>query len=101
MTSTVTILGLPAERLPDQVERAAYRFIADFLREMPRAPTAGLSIAVRRAGRDLIIELPCDRAATGEWPAAYLGDRLAAVGGELQHTADHGRQRLIAVLPCE
>jgi signal transduction histidine kinase len=98
---TVTILELPAERLPDQVERAAYRFIADFLRGMTRAPTAGLSIAVRQDGRDVIIELACDHAATGEWPAAYLGDRLAAVGGQLQHTADHGRQRLIAVLPCE
>jgi hypothetical protein len=37
---------------------------------------------------------------TGEWPA-YLGDRVAAVGGQFQRTADHGYQRLIAVLPCE
>ena len=34
----VTIVELPAERLPEPVERAAYRLIADFLREMPRRP---------------------------------------------------------------
>jgi len=96
----VTIVELPAERLPERVERAAYRLIADSLREMARAPASGLSIAVRRAGDDLIVELTCDRAPGGEWPA-YLGDRVAAVGGQLQRTADHGHQRLIAVLPCE
>ena len=96
----VTIVELPAERLPERVERAAYRLIADSLREMARASVSGLSIAVRRAGSDLIVELTCDRAMSDEWPA-YLGDRVAAVGGQLQRTADHGYQRLIAVLPCE
>jgi signal transduction histidine kinase len=96
----VTIVELPAERLPERVERAAYRLIADSLREMARASVSGLSIAVRRAGSDLIVELTCDRAMSDEWPA-YLGDRVAAVGGQLQCTADHGYQRLIAVLPCE
>jgi signal transduction histidine kinase len=98
----VTIVELPAGRLPERVERAAYRFITDCLREMARAPAPDLSIAVRRTGQEVIVELTCDRATTGtEWPAAYLGDWVAAVGGQLQRAADHGHQRLIAVLPCE
>jgi hypothetical protein len=69
---------------------------------MARAPAPDLSIAVRRTGQEVIVELTCDRATTGpEWPAAYLGDWVAAVGGQLQRAADHGHQRLIAILPCE
>jgi signal transduction histidine kinase len=98
----VTITELPAARLPERVEQAAYRFIADSLREMARASAPRLSIAVRRADQDVIIELTYDHAMTGtDWPAAYLGDRVAAAGGQLQHEDDHGHQRLIAVLPCE
>jgi glucose-6-phosphate-specific signal transduction histidine kinase len=97
----VTIVELPAERLPERVERAAYRFITDCLREMAQAQAPDLSIAVRRTGRDVIVELACDRATTGQWYAAYLDDRVAAVGGQLQRTAEHGHQRLIAILPFE
>jgi signal transduction histidine kinase len=97
----VTIVELPAERLPERVEQAAYRFITDCLREMAQAPAPDLSIAVRRTGRDVIVELTCDRATTEQWYAAYLDDRVAAVGGQLQRTAEHGHQRLIAILPCE
>jgi signal transduction histidine kinase len=97
----VTIVELPAGRFPERVERAAYRFIVDCLRELAGASAPALSIAVRQADRDLIVELACDRAATGVWPAAHLGDRVAAVGGQLHRAADHGRQRLTAVLPCE
>jgi signal transduction histidine kinase len=93
----VTIVELPAGRLPEPVERAAYRLIVDFLRET--APEIAVSIAVRRADPDLIIELTGDRTPAGEWPA-HLGDRIAAAGGQLTHTAGPGRQRLIAVLPC-
>lgn len=95
----VTIVELPAERLPERVERAAYRFVVDCLREMAGAPARTVSIAVRQVGRDVIVELTCDRAATGEWPPAYLGDRVAAVDGQLHRTADHDRQRLTAILP--
>ena len=98
----VMIVELPADRLPERVERAAYRFIADSLRELARAPAPGLSIAVRRAGRDVIVELTCDGAMTGQdWPAAHLADRVAAAGGQLRQAGDQGHPRLIAVLPCE
>jgi signal transduction histidine kinase len=98
----VTIVELPAERLPERVERAAYQFIADALRGTARTPAPDLSIAVRRAGRDVIVELTYARAMTGQdWPTAYLADRVAAAGGQLQQADNYGHQRLIALLPCE
>jgi signal transduction histidine kinase len=98
----VTIVELPADPLPERVERAAYRFIADSLLDMPRAPAPGLSIAVRRDGPDVIVELEYDRAMIGlDWPSAYLGDRVAAAGGQLRQEESHPHQRLIALLPCE
>jgi signal transduction histidine kinase len=99
--NAVTIVELPAERLPGRVERAAYRFVADSLSEMARVSAAGQSIAVQRTRGELIIELAGDHDIADGWPAAYLGDRIAAAGGQFQHTADQGHQRLIAVLPCE
>ena len=98
----VTIVELPAERLPERVERAAYQFIADALRETARTPAPDLSIAVRRSGRDVIVELTYARAMTGQdRPAAHLADRIAAAGGQLQQADNHGHQKLIALLPCE
>ena len=98
----VTIVELLDERLPERVEQAVYRFIVDTLREITRAPASGASIAVRRVGRDVIAEIECDRPMTGpSWPAAHLGDRVAAVGGQLEQTDHNGRHRLIARLPCE
>jgi hypothetical protein len=98
----VTIVELPADRLPERVERAVYRLIADALREITRTPAPDLSIAVRRAGRDVVVELEYDHAMTGQdWPAARLADRVAAAGGQLQQADHHGHQRLIALLPCE
>ena len=97
----VTIIELPAERLPEHVERAVYRFITDSLRESARTPAPDLSIAVRRAGRDVIIELTYNTMTGQDWPAAYLADRIAAAGGQLRRADHHGHQQLIAVLPCE
>jgi len=98
----VTIVELPAERLPERVEQGVYRFIADALREIAGTPAPDLSIAVRRAGRDVIIELGYDRAMTDrDWPAPHLADRVAAAGGRLQQADNRGHQQLTALLPCE
>jgi signal transduction histidine kinase len=98
----VTIVELLPERLPERVEQAVYRFIVDTLREIARTPAPDVSIAVRRAGRDVIAEIECDHAVSGRsWPAAHLCDRIAAIGGQLEQTDHSGRHRLIAQLPCE
>jgi hypothetical protein len=97
----VTIIELPAERLPEHVERAVYRFIADSLRQTARTPAPDLSVAVRRAGRDVIIELTYNTMTGQDWPAADLADRIAAAGGHLQRAGNHGHQQLIVCLLCE
>jgi signal transduction histidine kinase len=100
--SAVTIVELTAERLPEHVQRAVYRFISDCVRETGRMPSPGLSVAVRRAGRSVLVEVEYDRPTTaGGWPPAHFADRVAAAGGQLQRASRGGHQLLIAVLPCE
>jgi len=103
----VTIVELPTERLPEHVERTVYRFIADFLATAGRMPPPGASIAVRRSGQDVVVEVEYGRAGVpasadpATDPAvAHLADRVAAAGGQLRHDDRGGRQRLIASLPC-
>ena len=100
---SVTIVELPDGWLPEQVQRSVYRIIADVLRETGRMPSQDLSVAVRRAGRELFVEVEydCATATHGDWPPRHLADRAAAAGGQLQFASRGGRQRLIAVLPCE
>jgi signal transduction histidine kinase len=99
--AAVTILDLPAERLPEQVERAAYRFIADFLAAAGPLPPPGASIAVRRSGQDVVVEVEYARASVTSDPgSAHLADRVAAAGGQLRRARLGDRQRLIARLPC-
>jgi hypothetical protein len=99
--AAITIVDLPAERLPEQVERAAYRFIADFLAAAGPLPAPGASIAVRRYGQDVVVEIEYGRAGmTGEPGSSHLADRLAAAGGQLRRADVGDRQRLIARLPC-
>ena len=98
----VSITELPAERLPEAVERAAYRFVADMVREADEMSAPSLSIAVRRRADDATVELDYEGAMpTQDWPPTHVTDRVAAVGGQLQRTDCHGRCQLIAVLPCE
>jgi signal transduction histidine kinase len=97
--SAVTVVELPAERLPENVERTVYRLIADFLADAGRMPPPGASIAVRRSGGEVVVEIDYERAVAAGNPA-HLADRVAAAGGQLHHTGHDGRQRLIASLPC-
>jgi signal transduction histidine kinase len=97
--SVVTVVELPAERLPENVERTVYRLIADFLADAGRMPPPGASIAVRRSGGDVVVEIGYERAGAAGNPA-HLADRVAAAGGQLHHTGHGDRQRLIASLPC-
>jgi signal transduction histidine kinase len=98
----VTIIELPAGRLPERAERAVYRFVADFLREAGSLSAQELSIAIRCSGPDIVVEVEYDRATGGgDWPPAHVADRVTAAGGQLRRADHHGRQQLIALLPCE
>ena len=97
----VTVVELPAERLPENVERTVYRLIADFLADAGWMPPPGASIAVRHSGGDIVVEIEYERAGDAGIPASvHLADRVAAAGGQLHHTGHGDRQRLIASLPC-
>ena len=96
----VTIAELPAERLPENVERTVCRLIADFLAKAGRMPPPGASIAVRRSGEDVLVEIDYERAGVAAGNSVHLADRVAAAGGRLHHTDLGGRQRLVASLPC-
>jgi len=96
----VTVAELPAERLPENVERTVCRLIADFLAEAGRLPPPGASIAVRRSGEDVLAEIDYKRAGVAAGNSVHLADRVAAAGGRLHHTDLGGRQRLVASLPC-
>jgi signal transduction histidine kinase len=99
--AAVTIVELPAERLPEQVERVAYRFIADFLAAAGRLPPPGASIAVRRSGQDVVVEVEYSRAGMTSYPGSvHVADRVAAAGGQLRQADRGDRRRLIARLPC-
>ena len=97
--SAVTLAELPAERLPEHVERTVYRLIADFLADAGRMPPPGASIAVRRSSEDVIVEIDYVPAGAAGNPVR-LADRVAAAGGRFHHASHDGRQRVTASLPC-
>jgi signal transduction histidine kinase len=98
----VTITELPAERLPGSIERAAYRFVTDMVREADRMLGPGLSIAIRRSADDVVVQLDYEGAmATRDWPSAHVTDRVAAAGGLLHRTDSDNGCQLIVMLPCE
>jgi signal transduction histidine kinase len=98
----VTVIELPAERLAASIEQAIYRFIVDSVKSAGGMTGSGMSIAVRRRAADVVVELESGCGLTGtDWPPAYVADRIAAVGGQLQHATAGGRVRLVVVLPCE
>jgi signal transduction histidine kinase len=97
--SAVTVAELPAGRLPENVERTVYRLIADFLAEAGRIPPPGASIAIRRSGEDVLVEIDYERSGVTGNPL-HLADRVAAAGGQLHHADLGDRHRLIASVPC-
>jgi signal transduction histidine kinase len=99
---SVTLVEFPAERLAASIEQAIYRFIVDCVRSASQMDGSGVSIAVRRRAADVVVELEsdCGRAGT-DWPPAHVADRFAAAGGRLERAVADGRERLVAVLPCE
>jgi len=88
----VIVRGTVDERLPEQVERAAYLVAAGSIDAGSDAAAGKISIHVARAGDHLVIEAE----GPGAGPFADLADRVGAIGGRL--AVD--RLRLRAEIPC-
>jgi len=99
--SRVTITELPAGRLPDAVERAAYRFVTDMAREADGRSAPSLSIAIRRRADEVVVCLDYQGAMpVQDWPPAHVIDRVAAAGGVLHKTDHDGGCQVTMALPC-
>jgi signal transduction histidine kinase len=85
----VTVEALPAERLPAEVEAAAYFFVSEALANIAKhAPAASATIGARHEDGVLAIEVT-DDGPGGATPRPGSGlqgldDRIAAVGGRLE-----------------
>ena len=88
----VIVRGTLDERLPEQVERAAYLVAAGSIDAGSDAAVGKISIHVAQAGDHLVIETE----GAGAGPFTDLADRVGAIGGHL--AAD--RLRLRAEIPC-
>jgi signal transduction histidine kinase len=98
----VSVTELPAGRLPAAVERAAYRFVTDMVREADVRLAPSLSIAIRSSADGVAVRLDYEGAVPGQdWPPAHVSDRIAAAGGLLQRTDDERGYQLTMMLPCE
>jgi signal transduction histidine kinase len=97
----------PAERLPDQVESAAYFVVAEALTNVAKyAEATHASVNVRRQNGQVLVEVS-DDGVGGADPATGSGlhgllDRVSAVGGRLEVDSRPGEGTTIrASLPCE
>ena len=103
----VDLEELPAERLPEPVEVAAYYVIAETLANAGKhADATRVTVAVRLHGGELVAEIRDDGVGgvdgSGGTGLHGLAERLAAVGGRLEVDSPPGRgTRVRAVIPVE
>jgi signal transduction histidine kinase len=87
------VVGVPDERLPETVEHAAYRIVAEAAKTGPVR-----AVASRHNG---LLVLDVDATATPDG-LVDLQDRVGAIGGRLEMTpTDDGSIRIHVALPCE
>lgn len=101
-----------AESIPEAVGRAAYRVVQEGLtnarKHAPGAPI-GLSVSTDGDRSSLVIEvvsrrdgrITAEAAAGGGIGLIGLSERLALIGGTLDHRPEAGGFRLRATIPCE
>ena len=95
MPGRMRITGLPPERLDPAVESAAYRVIAETLKDGGPGP---VRVAARTHGGVLIVELDSETIPGGH---PDLEDRLGALDGTLEFGhAPGGQVRIRAEIPC-
>jgi signal transduction histidine kinase len=101
-----------AESIPEAVGRAAYRVVQEGLtnarKHAPGAPV-GVSVSTDGDRSSVLIEvvsrrdgrITAEAAAGGGIGLIGLSERLALIGGTLDHRLDAGGFRLRATIPCE
>jgi signal transduction histidine kinase len=99
-TVPIEVQRLTEERLPSQVEAAAYYLISEALGHATRAGTS-LSLDVERSPHALVVELHAD-GADGAADFIDVADRVGALDGILQVARPpQGGMRIRAEIPCE
>jgi signal transduction histidine kinase len=103
----VEVLELPEERLPDQVESAAYFVIAEALTNVAKyARATRATVNIRRHNGRVVVEVS-DDGVGGADPAGGSGlrglaDRVSALDGRLAVMSEPGEGTTItALIPCE
>jgi signal transduction histidine kinase len=101
----VRLAALPEERAPPTVETAGYVLVDEVLRlPRDRGDGAALSVAARRTGDVLTVEIRDERAHSVDGLLAALvgvADRISALDGRLTaHASDDGGVILRAEMPC-
>jgi hypothetical protein len=102
----VSLDDVPAERLPDQVEAAAYFVVSEALANVCKHAVAQrASVCVRREDDSLRVEVRDDGKGGADLAAGSglrgLADRIAALNGRLDIESPPGAgTRVVATIPC-
>ncbi len=102
----VEVVEAPEERLPAHVEATAYFVVAEALTNVAKYEASLATIAVRREGDEVVVEVADDgrggadpRAGTG---LRGLADRVGVLDGRLEVLSPAGRgTRVVAVVPAD
>jgi signal transduction histidine kinase len=97
-------LALPTAPLPGGVDVSAYRVTQEALTNALKYGAGGARLVVHDTGGVLRIECDNPVAATSHHPGAGLGlqgmtERVRLLGGTLEHGAEDGHYRVVAVVP--
>jgi PAS domain S-box-containing protein len=102
----VELVGVPAQRLPEPVEAAAYYLVAEALTNVAKyAQASAVTVQVTRENGSAVVDI-ADNGIGGADPARGSGlrglsDRVEALNGQLQVESPPGAgTRLRAEIPC-
>ena len=93
----------PVERLPESVESAAYRVVADCVRAAEQhgnGRAVAIDLELTAEGLEAHLRLPGVAAATVRRTLMHADDRVTAAGGRLEVTDVRGETHVQLGLPC-
>ena len=94
----VAVGSLPARRFAPELERAAYRVVADSLTLAERAGARAARVEATATGGRLVVRIEHDGSHGGH--ADLLEDRVEAVAGRLRTTHSPSGVLVVADVPC-